>query len=175
MSKRPDQLLTPKSPYLWKREFSAAALRIFLCTHILCYGDFLAKNEPLSSVSQKKQVLVIDDDESVLNTTVKILEKNGFYADKAETGKEAIEKSKAHHYDVALIDLKLPDMDGIEVLSKANFQNTVKIMLTGYPSFVTGIQAMDQDVDAYLHKPVRPEELVMLVKSKLAASKRMST
>ena len=70
-----------------------------------------------------------------------------------------------------LIDLKLPDMDGIEVLSKANFQNTVKIMLTGYPSLISGIQAMDKDVDTYLRKPVSPEELILLIKSKLAKRK----
>jgi DNA-binding response OmpR family regulator len=121
--------------------------------------------------NQRKHVLVIDDDKSVVNSLVRVLEKNGFVADIAETGKEAIEKTKTQHYDAVLIDLKLPDMDGIEVLSKANFQNTVRIMLTGYPSLVTGMQAMDQGVDAYLHKPVRPEELILLVKSKLSHRK----
>ena len=98
----------------------------------------MPKNETNSLASDRKRVLVIDDDKSILSSTTKVLEKNGFYADTAETGREAIEKSKARHYDVVLIDLKLPDMDGIEVLSKANFKNTVKIMLTGYPSLVSG-------------------------------------
>ncbi len=131
----------------------------------------MAQNGTSPLENQRKHVLVIDDDKSVVNSMVRVLEKNGFVADMAETGKEAIEKTKTQHYDVALIDLKLPDMDGIEVLSKANFQNTVRIMLTGYPSLVTGMQAMDQGVDAYLHKPVRPEELILLVKSKLAHRK----
>lgn len=131
----------------------------------------MSKDETIPSETQGKRVLVIDDDKSVLNSSVRVLERNGFDADTAETGKEAIEKSKTQHYDIALVDLKLPDMDGIEVLSKANFQNTVKIMLTGYPSLVTGMQAMDQGVDAYLHKPVRPEELILLVKSKIASQK----
>lgn len=121
--------------------------------------------------SDRQHVLVIDDDKSILLSTTKVFEKNGFAVDTAETGGEAIEKSRARHYDVALIDLKLPDMEGVEVLSKANFKNTVKIMVTGYHSLVSGIQAMDQDVDVYLRKPVRPEELLMLVKSKLAKRK----
>lgn len=129
----------------------------------------MPKEEANPLENSRKRVLVIDDDESVLNSMVRVLERNGFDADTAETGKKAIEKSKTQHYEVALVDLKLPDMDGIEVLSKANFQNTVKIMLTGYPSLVTGMQAMDKGVDAYLHKPVRPEELILLVKSKLAS------
>ena len=131
----------------------------------------MPNNENNSLVSYRRRVLVIDDDKSILSSTAKVLEKNGFSADTAETGREGIEKSKARHYDVILIDLKLPDMDGIEVLSKANFKNTVKIMITGYPSLVTGIQAMDQEVDAYLRKPVRPEELVLLIKAKLAKRK----
>jgi DNA-binding response OmpR family regulator len=131
----------------------------------------LFENENVPLKDDRKSVLVIDDDKSVLSSTSIILEKNGFYADTAETGGEAIEKSKVHHYDAVLVDLRLPDMDGIEVLSKADFQGTVKIMLTGYPSFVTGIQAMNQDVDAYLRKPVRPEELLRLVKAKLTQRK----
>ncbi len=140
--------------------------------NILCLyrkGDFLAKTDPPPLSEQKKgRILVIDDDKAVLTSMVKILEKNGFYVDTAETGKEAIEKANQQRYDLALVDLKLPDMDGIEVLSKANLSDSVKIMLTGYPSLVTGIQAMDKGVDAYLHKPVRPEELILLVKAKLA-------
>jgi two-component system, OmpR family, response regulator MtrA len=132
----------------------------------------LAQNnisEPLST--QKKRILVVDDDEAVLTSTMRVLDKGGFEADTAQTGQEAIEKSKKKHYDAALIDLKLPDMDGIAVLSKADFSSTVKIMLTGYPSLVSGLAAMERGVDAYLHKPVRPEELILLVKSKLGQKK----
>ncbi len=131
----------------------------------------MPKIETKTFGSPKKRVLVIDDDKSVLRSTVIVLEKNGFEADSAESGNEAIEKSKIHHYDVALIDLKLPDMDGIEMLSKANLSNAVKIMLTGYPSFVSSAEAANQGVDAYLRKPVRPEELVFVVRAKLTERK----
>lgn len=123
-------------------------------------------------LSGKKSVLVVDDDQSILRSTALILTRHGFEADTAETGEEAIKKSRNKHYDVALVDLKLPDMEGIEVLSKAHLPDAVKIMLTGYPSFVSAMQAMDQDVDAYLRKPVRPEELVELIKSKLRSRTR---
>jgi two-component system response regulator HydG len=127
----------------------------------------MSNNETNPSAIDRKSVLVIDDDKSILTSTCSVLEKSGFNVDVSETGVEAITKLKTRHFDVVLIDLKLPDMDGIEVLSKVNLQNTVKIMLTGYPSLVSGIQAMEKDVDAYLPKPVRPEELVRLIKSKL--------
>jgi DNA-binding response OmpR family regulator len=131
----------------------------------------LASNEKLPKTNQN-HILVIDDDKAVLTSMVRVLEKNGFVVDTAETGKEAIGKSKTQRYDVVLVDLRLPDMDGIEVLSKANVNDTVKIMLTGYPSLVTGMQAMDKGVDAYLHKPIRPEELILLVKAKLTSKKQ---
>jgi DNA-binding response OmpR family regulator len=120
----------------------------------------MVKKETVPIDSQKKRVLVVDDDKSVLRSTALILEKNGFKVDTAETGKEALEKFSAHCYDVILMDLKLPDMDGIEVLSKANSPDSVKIMLTGYHSIVSAIEATEQGVDAYLRKPVRPEELI---------------
>lgn len=119
------------------------------------------------TLSGKKRVLVVDDDQSILRSICLILTKHGFEVDTAETGEEAIEKSRKNHYDALLVDLKLPDMEGTDVLSKAYLPDAVKIMLTGYPSFVSAMKAMDQDVDAYLRKPVRPEELVELIKSKL--------
>ncbi len=130
---------------------------------------FSKKNK--TSATEKKRVLIIDDDKAVLRTSALVLEKNGFDADTAETGKEAIEKLETQSYDVLLIDLKLPDMEGIEILSKVNLPNAVKIMFTGHPSFVSGIQAMDRGIDAYLPKPVKPEELVMVIKAKLAQRK----
>jgi DNA-binding response OmpR family regulator len=118
-----------------------------------------------------KRVLIIDDDQAIVNSFSKILKKSNYAIDSASTGKEALWKLKDQKYDIALFDLKLPDMDGIAVLSKADFGNTVKIMLTGYPSLVSGLAAMERGVDAYLHKPVRPEELILLVKSKLSQNK----
>jgi DNA-binding response OmpR family regulator len=120
------------------------------------------------SATEKKRVLLIDDDKAILRSISLVLERNGFSVDKAETGKEAIEKIAAQPYDVLLVDLKLPDMEGTDLLSRINVPSAVKIMFTGFPSLVSGMQAMDQGVDAYLHKPVKPEELVLVIKSKLS-------
>ena len=109
---------------------------------------------------------------SVLTTLAKVLERNNFVVDKAESGREAIEKSRSHTYDAALIDLKLPDMDGVEVLTKAQLPDTVKIMLTGHPSIVSSLLAEEQGIDAYLAKPVKPEELLLLIESKLKSHEK---
>jgi DNA-binding response OmpR family regulator len=116
----------------------------------------------------KKKILVVDDDKSILRSFTRILQKNGFEVDVAETGKEAIEKSEKKNYDLALIDIRLPDMEGTDLL--VNMQRTmrdaVKIMITGFPSLETGVKALDEGADAYLVKPVRPEELLALIEEK---------
>ena len=116
-----------------------------------------------------RTILIVDDDKSILRTFTRILQKNGYKIDTAETGKEAIEKSDKNHYDLALVDIRLPDMDGTELLAKIKkqLQNTIKIMITGFPSIESGVKALDEGADAYLVKPVKPEELLMLIKEKL--------
>ena len=119
------------------------------------------------NVLTKKHILIIDDDKSILRTMALVFEKNDFHVDEAETGAEAIELSHREHYDAVVLDLKLPDMEGTEVLSKTSFPGSIKIMLTGYPSFVSSLEAANHGIDAYLRKPVSPEELVGLVKAKI--------
>ena len=119
--------------------------------------------------STKKTILVVDDDKSILRTFTRILQKSGYEIDVAETGKEAMEKAENRHYDLALVDIRLPDMDGTDLLAKLKkqLQHTVKIMITGFPSLETGVKALDEGADAYLVKPVKPQELLMLLEEKL--------
>lgn len=117
----------------------------------------------------KKRILVIDDDKSILRAFTRILQKNGYEVDIAETGKEALDKAETGCYDLSLIDVRLPDMDGTDLLSKMQktMVETVKIMITGFPSLENGVKALDEGADAYLVKPVKPEELLTLIKEKL--------
>ena len=118
---------------------------------------------------ENRTILVVDDDKSILRTFTRILQKNGYKIDTAETGREAIERADKKHYDLALVDIRLPDMDGTNLLAKIKKQlkNTIKIMITGFPSLESGVKALDEGADAYLVKPVKPEELLMLIKEKL--------
>ena len=119
--------------------------------------------------ASKKTILVVDDDKSILRTFTRILQKSGYEIEVAETGKEAMEKTEGRHYDLALVDIRLPDMDGTDLLAKLKkqLQHTVKIMITGFPSLETGVKALDEGADAYLVKPVKPQELLMLLDEKL--------
>jgi len=119
--------------------------------------------------TNKKSILLVDDDKSILRTFSRILEKSGYEIDTAETGKEATDKALSRQYDLALVDIRLPDMDGTDLLAKLKkpLQHTVKIMITGFPSLETGVKALDEGADAYLVKPVKPQELLGLLEEKL--------
>ena len=121
-----------------------------------------------------RTILVVDDDKSILRTFTRILQKNGYEVDPSETGKEAIEKADKKCYDIALVDIRLPDMDGTDLLAKTRKQlkKTIKIMITGFPSIESGVKALDGGADAYLVKPVKPEELLILIEEKLKNEER---
>jgi DNA-binding NtrC family response regulator len=104
----------------------------------------------------KKHILIIDDDQSVLETTARILELEGYAVDTAKTGKEAIEKSNANFYNLALIDIRLPDMEGTQLLTamRETVPKMVKIIVTGYPSMDNAVEAVNKGADGYVIKPV---------------------
>ena len=70
---------------------------------------------------------------------------------------------------MALLDIKLPDMEGTQLLAKLheNTPKMVKIMVTGYPSLENAMEALNQGADAYVTKPVKPAKLLALIKEKL--------
>jgi len=108
------------------------------------------------------KILVVDDDENIRRTTKKILEKNGYFVDLAATGEEAIQKTMKTAYNVALLDIRLPDIEGVELLKliKDTVPKMRKIMVTGYPSMQNAIAAINKNADAYLIKPVTVEKLL---------------
>ena len=105
---------------------------------------------------KKARILVIDDDEFIRDTVAMCLEQEGYCVDKAENGKEAIAKSHANFYNLAIVDWRLPDMEGTKLLGKLKetTPKMAKIMLTGYPSMNNAIAAVNERADAFLLKPV---------------------
>jgi DNA-binding response OmpR family regulator len=118
---------------------------------------------------EQARILVIDDDVTVRESHEAVLKANGYEVDVAETGKEAIAKSGAKLYNLALVDLRLPDMDGIELLTaiRETVPKTVKIIITGYPSQENAIEAVNRGADGYLVKPYTMEELLLKVREQL--------
>ena len=120
-------------------------------------------------IEASKSVLVVDDDESVRRSLSKILERAGYKVAAAGTGQEALEMVRANRFDVILIDIKLPDVSGTELLSKLpKNRETVKIVITGYSTVEHGAQAADYGADDFLVKPVQPQELLRTIAARLA-------
>ena len=115
------------------------------------------------------KILVVDDDENIRNTMKAILEDEGYIVDLAATGSEAIQKTKKTAYNVALLDIRLPDMEGVELLKliKDTVPPIRKIMVTGYPSMQNAIAALNKSADAYLVKPIDIENLLSTVEEQL--------
>jgi len=115
------------------------------------------------------RILVVDDEEGVRKSLKVVLEDEGCLVDTAENGQEAITKSKPKFYNLALIDIRLPDMDGLTLLTQMpeTTPKTAKVIITGYPSLDNAIAAVNKGADGYIVKPFTMENLLHTVKEHL--------
>jgi len=120
-------------------------------------------------MGEHARILVIDDDESIRKTLATILEEEGYLVDTAENGEEAIRKSNAKFYNLALIDIRLPDMEGTKLLTamKEATPKMVKIIITGYPSLQNAIEAVNKGADGYIVKPFNMDSVLNTIKEHL--------
>jgi len=117
---------------------------------------------------EKKRIIVVDDDVGILRVFKSILQKQGYIVETAETGKVALEKIEKEKFNVYLIDVKLPDMEGTDILLNIpNGQVIVKIIITGFSTDDVGKRAADYGADDFLVKPVKAEELIAAVRDRL--------
>ena len=109
----------------------------------------------------KATVLVIDDEESVATTIEAILRMDGHQVTSVTTGADAVRLLNEKKFDVVLTDLRLADMDGIEVLREVQRTSpeTASIMLTGYASLESAVAALRSGAYDYLMKPSDVDEL----------------
>ncbi|VVB72487.1 Chemotaxis protein CheY [uncultured archaeon] len=117
-----------------------------------------------------KRILVIDDDKVILKGFQILLESKGYQVSTAETGQAALEKVRDNFYNLALIDIKLPDMEGTALLREFHQLNPEmkKIIVTGFASRENAIESLNQGANGYLEKPVTPGRLLEFVADKLA-------
>ena len=122
----------------------------------------------------RPSILVIDDDEGIRKTLTKILTEKGYSVDSAETGREAIRKTNVKFYNMALIDIRLPDMDGVELLRKikATKPKMRKIIITGYPTLQNAVEALNKGADAYIMKPLEMEKVLATIKEQLEKQRK---
>jgi DNA-binding NtrC family response regulator len=127
------------------------------------------------SEAEKGRVIVIDDDEGICKVVGAALKGEGYVVDTANNGKQAIEKSQTNFYNLALVDIRLPDMEGTKLLTamKETTPEMRKVILTGYPGLENAIDAVNKGAHAYLVKPVNMDELLRTVEEQLRKQREM--
>jgi DNA-binding response OmpR family regulator len=111
----------------------------------------------------------VDDDEIIRTTFTEILQQEGYDVDVAEDGAQAIDKSNSKLFDVALVDMRLPDMLGTDLLDKMRktTPKMAKIMVTATPTLGNAIAAVNRGADGYITKPVVPDDLLAAIREQL--------
>jgi two-component system, NtrC family, response regulator PilR len=117
----------------------------------------------------KNKILAIDDDPNMLDLTRYHLSAQGYEVTTAETGEEALKLAEGKHFDVVLTDMRLPDLDGIELVRrfKEESPETELIMVTGYSSVSKAVEATKAGAFYFVEKPVKFEEILVLVEKAL--------
>lgn len=118
-------------------------------------------------------ILIVDDEELIRKVIVDYVINEGYTCDEASDGKEAIELAKSNNYDLIIMDIMMPHMDGYQALKTIKQINDIPtIMLSARTSEIDKLYSFDIGVDDYVTKPFSPKELIARIK---AVTKRYKT
>jgi DNA-binding NtrC family response regulator len=120
-------------------------------------------------MSKKNRILIIEDDKRLREVLKKILNREGFDIEMAGDGSGGITRIRRDFYDIALTDLKMPGMDGMEVLKaiKRISPETYVIIVTAYGTIDSAVEAMKNGAFDYITKPFKTEEILIVIKKAL--------
>ncbi len=124
-----------------------------------------------------KRVLVVDDDQVLQDSVRQALEFHHFFVDVANNGSEALNKVTQAKYDLIVMDVNMPEMDGIEALSRIKkYDPTIIVLiLTAYSNVGDAVKVVKEGAYNYLEKPISSENLVALIKRALKARSLLET
>ena len=134
--------------------------------------DFTREAKTLKRAEVKDpvaRILCVDDEEVILGSFRKILVLDGYSVDTVETGQEALGLIQTHHYDFVFTDLKMPAMDGMEVVKSVKHMrpDIDVVVITGYATVETAVECMKFGAMDYVQKPFTEDELLAFVKKAL--------
>jgi two-component system, OmpR family, phosphate regulon sensor histidine kinase PhoR len=117
------------------------------------------------NTSNRLSILVVDDEESIREGSGRILTRMGYQVYKASRGSEGLEILGSHPIEIVLLDLKMPGMDGMEVLAHIQRLNPeiLVIIITGYATLETAVEAMKQGAYDFIAKPFEPDQLRIVI------------
>lgn len=123
------------------------------------------------SDASRQRILVVEDDPAVRNLVTTALDLHGYDVERAETGESAVMEAASRNPDLIMLDLGLPDIDGVEVISKIRGWSAVPIIvISARTEDSDKIGALDAGADDYLTKPFSVEELLARVRASLRRS-----
>lgn len=148
------------------REERAQALAVSLTLDVSREAKSLVRAEVKDAAAR---ILCVDDEPVILDSFRKILVLDGYSVDTVETGQEALGLVQSHHYDFVFTDLKMPAMDGVEVVKAVKHMrpDIDVVVITGYATVATAVECMKHGAMDYLQKPFTEDELLAFVKKAL--------
>jgi DNA-binding NtrC family response regulator len=114
-------------------------------------------------------LLIVDDDAGIREMLSTVMANEGYLVEAVENGKQAIKACEESLFDIALIDVELPDMKGTELLMRLKKMQPkmVRIVITGHPSLESAMRAVNERADGYVLKPIEVTELLDKIKKLL--------
>jgi len=128
-----------------------------------------------SEPAYRPHVLLMEDEMNVAKGLEMVMREEGYEVDLADTGQGALDKFRASEFDLLVADLRLSDMDGMDVVQQVleKRPRTNVVIITGYPSVSSAVQAVKMGVSDYLRKPFTEDEFKTAVKSALKEKESM--
>ncbi len=113
-------------------------------------------------MNDRASILIVDDEEVVRRSHLRSLAVTGCHAEAASDGKEALQVMEQQPFDVVLLDLRMPGLDGMEVLKtlKERWPDSEVVVITGYPTIESAKEAVRLGAQNYIAKPVGPDDVI---------------
>ena len=129
----------------------------------------LTRKSGKKTATAPSKIIIIDDDADLGEVLGDLLSQEGYQTAIVQTGEAAIKKCQMQTFDVALVDIKLPDMEGTELIEllKKITPTTLVIVMTGYPSLDSAVRSLNLGVDNYIIKPFKSQKLLEQIKAQL--------
>lgn len=126
--------------------------------------------------TQDISVLIVDDELSVRDSLYRWFKSYGCRVDTAQDAYEALNKYKGQNWDIVLLDIKMPGMDGVELQRRLKEidENTIRIMITAYASVDTAVQALKEGAYDYISKPINPAQLDHIIRNAIEKRRLIS-
>ena len=124
-------------------------------------------------MTDRARILIVDDDEAMRDACRQVLAPEGFVLDEAVSGDAAMEALRRESFDLMILDLKMPRVDGMEILRRIQHESpdTAAIVITGYPSVESAVAAMKLGAADFLPKPFTPDVLRLTVRRTLRGAR----